>query len=172
MPVTLQTIASVPPGEGIWNVFRLLSDSDREGNNLNSTWIPYWDIPLPYGLIFDLGRVRSVDRVDLRNGFTKGWASGTKEFEIFLGPADTGPWKSILSGTLTPKVWPDGINNFNIPQHAPPREEFRIENPARGRYLKYLCLSSYNSLKDTGFPERCSLNFLGVFETLVATPWK
>ena len=52
---------------------------------------------MPYGLIFDLGKLRTVDQVDLRNGMAKGWASGTKDFEVFVGDTDSGPWTSILS---------------------------------------------------------------------------
>ena len=98
MSVTLQPMDSVPPGHGIWNVFRLLSDNDREETHLNTTYISWWDIPLPYGLVFDLGKERTVAQVDLRNGY---------------------------------------------------------------------------ALKDGGHPDqhRCSLNYLGVFETLIASPW-
>ena len=148
----------------------VLIETETAGTPSGTTWINYWDIPLPQGLIFDLGKERTVGQVDLRNGYSKGWASGTKDFDISLGPTDSGPWKSILSGTLTSKVWPTGVHtNNSLP--APPREEFLIDNPARGRFLKYLCLSTYRSLKDTGFPDRCSLNYLGVFETIVATRW-
>ena len=172
MSVTLQPIDSVPPGHGIWNVFLLLSDNDREETHLNTTYISWWDIPLPYGLVFDLGKERTVAQVDLRNGYAKAWASGVKDFEISLGHTESGPWTTILSDTLTPKVWPNGISTDNsLP--APQREEFHVENPVRGRFLKFLCLSTYQSLKDGGHPDqhRCSLNYLGVFETLIASPW-
>ena len=78
MPVTLKKVDSVPPGYGIGNVDYLLSDNDMERAYGMMTWISWWGIPLPYGLVFDLGKPRVIGRVDLRNGMAKGWASGTK----------------------------------------------------------------------------------------------
>ena len=135
-----------------------------------TTWIVYWNLPLPNGLIFDLGKEMNVGQVDMRNGYAKGWAHGTRDFDISLGYSATGPWKSILNGTLTTKVWPTGIRTNNtLP--APPKEEFILKNPPRGRYLRFLCLSTWESLRNGGFEERCSLNYLGVFETKTAKPW-
>ena len=126
---------------------------------------------MPNGLIFDLGKEMYVGQVDMRNGYAKNWAHGTKEFDISLGYSATGPWTSILNGTLTAKVWPTGLHTNNtLP--APQREEFLFQNPAGGRYLRFLCLSTWESLANyNGVGDRCSLNYLGVFETKRATPW-
>ena len=121
--------------------------------------------------LFDLGKKMNVGQVDLRNAYAKNWAHGTKEFDISMGYSASGPWTSILNGTLTAKVWPAGIHtNTSLP--APPREEFPLKNPAGGRYLKFMCLSTWESLKNyNGVEDRCSLNYLGVFEAKTATPW-
>merc|ERR1712117_828717 len=89
IPVTLQKIDSVPPGQAIGNVKNLVHDTLTETAGTpvgthGTTWIVYWNLPLPNGLIFDLGKEMNVGQVDMRNGYAKGWAHGTKDFDISL----------------------------------------------------------------------------------------
>ena len=64
------------------------------------------DDDMPQGFIMDFAKLIYVDIVKLRNGFTKGWASGTQDFEILLGNLAGGPWKSILNETLAKATQP------------------------------------------------------------------
>ena len=58
------------------------------------------DNTMPQGFIMEFDKLISVDSIELRNGESKGWASGTQDFEILLGNTANGPWKRILSDTL------------------------------------------------------------------------
>ena len=67
----------------------------------------YWqgpNSPMPQGFTIDLGRLLSLHHVDIRNGFTKLKVAGVKDFEILLGNAIDGPWKSAITGTLVEEV--------------------------------------------------------------------
>ena len=55
---------------------------------------------MPQGFIMDFSKQIYVDQIELRNGLTKGWASGTQDFEILLRNTADGAWKTTLNGTL------------------------------------------------------------------------
>ena len=76
------------------------------------------DDTMPQGIIMDFAKLKYVDVVELRNGYTKGWASGTQDFEILLGNTANGPWKSILNDTLA---------KATDPANPPEKIKFRSE---------------------------------------------
>jgi len=113
----------------------------------------YWLAPIntPGQFILKFDQPRTVDTITLVNTFNDDARNcGTKEFKVYLGETEDGPWTEVLHDEL------DDARNTNQNLTSVPAQVFPI-NPTCGKFVKFEIISWYDVCGGLQYFSTCPL---------------